>query len=148
MLQFQIQEELAGLFRGFNYNLRIFKLFKKCCEKQQNRFLLESHQLCSAFFADILSRKNHKNLYKVTSVLADIIFENKQVDAIVYESVQVKGAPVIAIKPKALAQKVQHKKVASLRVEANLGYGIYYVNVINEGIVHSDQLSWESTIND
>ncbi|PPK57336.1 hypothetical protein B0F89_15010 [Malaciobacter marinus] len=129
-------------------NLRLFKLFKKCCEKKQNRFLLESHQLCSAFFADILSRKNHKNLYKATSILANIIFENKQVDAIIYESVQVKGAPVIAIKPKALAEKVQHKKIASLRVEANLGYGIYYVNVINEGIVHSDQLSWESTIND
>jgi len=125
------------------YNLRIFKLFKKFCEKKQNKFLIESHQLCSAFFADILSRKNHKNLYKVTSILADIIFENEHVDAIMYESVQVKGAPVIAIRPKALAQKVQHKKVASLRVEANLGYGIYYTDVINEGKVDGKLLSWD-----
>ena len=131
-----------------SYNLRIFKLFKKCCKKQQNRFLLESHQLCSAFFADILSRKNHKNLYKVTSVLADIIFENKQVDAIVYESVQVKGAPVIAIKPKALDQKVKHEKVASLKVEAHLGYGIYYTDVINKGTVDGDLLSWDGIENE
>lgn len=131
-----------------NYNLRIFKLFKKCCEKQQNRFLLESHQLCSAFFADILSRKNHKNLYKVTSTLADIIFENKHVDAIMYESVQVKGAPVIAIRPKALAQKIKHKKVASLRVEANLGYGIYYTVPINTGTVDGNLLSWDGIDND
>ncbi len=131
-----------------SYNLRIFKLFKKCCKKQQNRFLLESHQLCSAFFADILSRKNHKNLYKVTSVLADIIFENEQVDAIVYESVQVKGAPVIAIKPKALADKVKHEKVASLRVEANLGYGIYYSIAINKGIVDGHTLNWDDMENE
>jgi len=125
-----------------SYNLRIFKLFKKCCETNNKRHLLESHQLCSAFFADILSRKNHKNLYKVTSTLADIIFKNKQVDAIIYESVQVKGAPLIAIRPEALDQKVKHEKVASLKVEANLGYGIYYTDVINKGIVDGDLLNW------
>lgn len=131
-----------------SYNLRIFKLFKKCCEKKQNRFLLESHQLCSAFFADILSRRNHKNLYKVTSTLANIIFENEQVDAIIYESVQVKGAPVIAIRPKALAEKVQHKKVASLSVEANLGYGIYYSVTINKGTVDGNILNWDGIENE
>lgn len=130
-----------------SYNLRIFKLFKKCCEKKQNKFLLESHQLCSAFFADILSRKNHKNLYKVTSTLANIIFENEQVDAIICESVQVKGAPVIAIRPKALAEKVQHKKVASLSVEANLGYGIYYSVAINKGTVDGNILNWDDIDN-
>lgn len=130
------------------YNLRIFKLFKKCCEKKQNRCLLESHQLCSAFFADILSRKNHKNLYKVTSTLADIIFENKQVDAIIYESVQVKGAPLIAIRPEALKQKVKHEKVASLKVEAKLGYGIYYTDVINQGTVDGKLLNWDGIKNE
>ncbi|MDD3854087.1 hypothetical protein [Sulfurimonas sp.] len=131
-----------------SYNLRIFKLFKKCCETNGKRHLLESHQLCSAFFADILSRKNHKNLYKVTSTLADIIFENEHVDAIMYESVEVKGAPVIAIRPKALAQKVKHEKVASRRVEANLGYGIYYTVPINEGTVDGDLLSWDGIENE
>lgn len=124
------------------YNSRIFKLFKKCCERKKKKYLLESHQLCSAFFADILSRKNHKNLYKVTSILANIIFENEQVDAIIYESVQVKGAPVIAIRPKALAEKIQHKNVASLRIEANLGYGIYYSVTINKGTVDEAILNW------
>lgn len=126
-----------------SYNLRILKLFKKCCETNNKKYLLESHQLCSAFFADIISRKDHKNLYKVTSTLANIIFENEHVDAIIYESVQVKGAPVIAIRPEALAQKVKHEKVASLRVEANLGYGIYYTEEINKGQVQGKQLCWK-----
>ena len=130
------------------YNSRIFKLFKKYCERKNKKYLLESHQLCSAFFADILSRKNHKNLYKVTSILANIIFENEQVDAIIYESVQVKGAPVIAIRPKALAEKVQHKEVASLRIEANLGYGIYYSVTINKGTVDEAILNWDDIENE
>jgi len=130
------------------YNLKIFKLFKKSCETNNKRYLLESHQLCSAFFADILSRKDHRNLYKVTSTLANIIFENEQVDAIIYESVQVKGAPVIAIKPKALAEKVKHEKVASLRVEANLGYGIYYTDAINRGTVDGNILNWNDIENE
>lgn len=130
-----------------SYSLELFEFFKSECEKRENKYLLESHQLCSAFFADILSRKNYKNLYKVTSVLADIIFEKKSIDAIVYESVQVKGAPVIAIKPESL-NKIEHKEVASLMVDSNMGYGIYYVKVINKGKVKENQLVWGSTENE
>lgn len=126
-----------------SYNLELFKFFKCGCNKINNPYLLESHQLCSAFFADILSRKNHKNLYKVTSTLANIIFENDHTDAIIYESVQVKGAPVIAIKPEALCKKVEHKRVASVKIVKNLGYGIYHVADIKEGTVEANQLCWE-----
>lgn len=121
---------------------KLFEFFKKECEKNQNEYLLQSHQICSAFFSDILSRKNQSNLYKVTSVLADIIFENPKVDAIVYESVQVNGAPLIAVKPKSLYKKIEHKTVSSIIVDSNLGYGISHVKLINEGKVEGKHLKW------
>jgi len=102
-----------------------YKIFSDECENKKNPHLLESHILCSAFFADILSRKNEGNLYKVTSTLASIILKTKNPDSIIYESVQVKGVPSIVIKPTVVDDKIEHIDAVSVQVTSNLGEGIY-----------------------
>lgn len=122
-----------------------YKLFYSECYKKNNSYLLESHILCSAFFADILSRKNEDNLYKVTSILASMILENKDIDSIIYESVQVKGAPCIVIKPTAVDEKVKHIKAMSVKVVSNFGYGIYYADKLynSEYIEKNGDIVWK-----
>jgi len=105
----------------------IYQIFSNKCkdEKNPNPDLLESHILCSAFFADIMSRKEKDNLYKVTSTLASIILKTKNPDSIIYESVQVKGVPSIVIKPTVVDDKIEHIDAVSVQVTSNLGEGIY-----------------------
>ncbi len=124
------------------YHKEAYKLFKDKCRENNNNYLFESYILCSSFFSDILRRKGHDRLYDVTSTLASIIFEKNNIDAIVYESVQVEGAPVIAIKPNAVKEKVKHQDIFSFRVDTYLGYGLYYGKKVNIGSVKNGQLKW------
>ncbi len=127
-----------------SYSHDIYKVFQDKCHEHHNNALLNSYILCSAFFADILSRKKHGNLYEVTSILSSIIFEAKEVDSIIYESVQVKSAPSIAIRPEAVDKKIKHTDAISFHVTSNLGYGIYYGKEINKGVVtHCGCINWE-----
>jgi len=122
-----------------------YKEFSDKCKDEENPYLLESHILCSAFFADILSRKNKGNLYEVTSILASLILESEKIDSIIYESVQVKGAPCIVIKPKVVDEKIEHTDTISVQVKLNLGYGIYYVDELytSESIEGNGDIVWE-----
>ena len=65
------------------------------------------------------------------------------VDAIVYESVKVKNSPAIAIKPKVVDSCLVHKEVSSIRINENLGYGMYYAEPINECIIDNNNLVWK-----
>ncbi len=124
------------------YYKEVYKLFQDKCLENNNKYLFESYILCSTFFSDILRRKGHDKLYDITSMLASIIFEKNNIDAIVYESVQIEGAPVIAIKPNAVKEKVKHQDIFSFRVDTNLGYGLYYGEEVNNGNVENGQLKW------
>lgn len=123
----------------------IYQEFSDKCKDEENPYLLESHILCSTFFADILSRKNEGNLYEVTSILASFILESKNIDSIIYESVQVKGAPCIVIKPKVVDEKIEHTDTISVQVKSNLGYGIYYVHELytSESIEKNGDIVWK-----
>jgi hypothetical protein len=122
----------------------IYQKFSDKCKN--NPYLLESHILCSAFFANILSRKNEGNLYEVTSVLASFILESEKIDSIIYESVQVKGAPCIVIKPKVVDEKIEHTDTISVQIKSNLGYGIYYVDKLyeSENIEKNADIVWKA----
>jgi len=124
------------------FYIEAFRMFKDRCKT--NKYLFESYILCSAFFSDILKRKGSSKLYEVTSTLSHLLLDDENVDAIVYESVQVRGAPVIAIKPSAVAKKVKHETVISFKVLSSLGYGLFYGKEINKGKVKEGQLVWSN----
>ena len=115
------------------YYYKTYLQFKKKCLEKGNRCLFESYLLSNAFFADITQRNGSERLYRVTSVISSLLL-NDEVDAIVYESVKIKNSPNIAIKPKVVDNSVEHKEVCSIRINENLGYGIYYIKSINISI--------------
>lgn len=128
-----------------NINGDVYKIFVDGCNKVENKFLLESYILCNSFFADILSRKKQGNLYQVTSALSSIIFENEKIDSIIYESVQVKDAPVIVIKPEIVYEKMKHETAVSFQVKTNLGYGLYYGDELHKGkVIHNTYIEWDN----
>lgn len=125
------------------YNETYLQFKEKCLEKD-NRYLFESYLLSNAFFADIIQRNGCDRLYEVTSTISSILFDDEKVDAIVYESVKVKNSPAIAIKPKVVDNSVEHKEVCSIRINENLGYGIYYAQIINKGSIDNNNLVWDN----
>jgi len=126
------------------FNKKVYKTFQDEC-KEKNSALLESYILCNAFFADIFRRKNEGNLYKVTSTLASIVLKDANFDSIIYESVQVKGAPVIVIKPSVVYSKMRHETTMACQVKENLGYGLYTLKVLAEGeIINNRCIEWEN----
>ena len=128
-----------------DHNREIFQYFIDMCEEKENVYLQESYIAGNAFFADILSRKEHKNLYHVTSALSSFIFEDKDIDSIIYESVQVKGAPSIVIKPTIVDEKLQHTEARSFRVLSSLGYGLYRGEELAVGIVKNNEtIDWNT----
>ncbi len=125
------------------YYYKTYLQFKKKCLEKGNRCLFESYLLSNAFFADITQRNGSERLYRVTSVISSLLL-NDEVDAIVYESVKIKNSPNIAIKPKVVDNSVEHKEVCSIRINENLGYGIYYIKSINKGIIDNHNLIWNN----
>ena len=126
------------------YYYKTYLQFKKKCLEKGNRCLFESYLLSNAFFADITQRNGSDRLYEVTSIISSILLADDNVDAIVYESVKVKNSPNIAIKPKVVDNSVEHKEVCSIRINENLGYGIYYTEIINKGIIDNHNLIWNN----
>lgn len=128
------------------YYYETYLRFKEKCEEKNNDCLFESYLLSNAFLADITQRKGSERLYMVTSVISSILLANENADAIIYESVKVKNSPAIAIKPKVVDSNLLHKEVRSIRINASLGYGIYYVKSINEGIIiDNTSIQWSTS---
>lgn len=127
------------------YYYETYLQFKKKCLEKDNRYLFESYLLSNAFFADITQRNGSERLYEVTSIISSILLAYDNVDAIVYESVKVKNSPAIAIKPKVVDSCLVHKEVCSIRINENLGYGIYYAESINKGIITNNNLDWNTS---
>lgn len=120
-----------------------YQLFKEKCLKKDNRYLFESYLLSNAFFADIIQREGHERLYKVTSIISSLLMSDNNVDAIIYESVKVKNSPNIAIKPKVVDNYLVHSEVFSIKINEDLGYGLYYVKSIKKGeICNNKILTW------
>lgn len=88
--------------------------------------------MCSSFFSDIIKRKGTNRLYKVTSVIASWLLQNKVTDE-----------PSIVIKNDIVDTYITHKDTYCFKVKENLGYGIYDVNIINECKIIDNKLEWE-----
>ncbi|GAA6184485.1 hypothetical protein [Aliiglaciecola sp. NS0011-25] len=104
-----------------------FDYCKKVREYMVQKFdpkLLLAFDLTDRFFADILSRAGSERLYEVTSVLSSIFIDGK-VDGVLYSSVQAKGEAVVALKPQAVDDKLEHQFVTDVLVEKSFGYEFY-----------------------
>jgi len=121
----------------------IFNNFKEKCIENNLPELYKSYILCSSFFSDIIKRKGNDRLYKVTSVIASRLLLSETTDAIVYESVQVTDEPSIVIKTDIVHTNITHKDAYCFKVNENLGYGIYDINLINECEIVDNKLEWE-----
>ena len=104
-----------------------FDYCKKVREHMVQKFdlkLLLAFDLTDRFFADILSRAGSERLYEVTSVLSSIFIDGKA-DGVLYSSVQAKGEAVVALKPQAVDDKLEHQFVRDVLVEKSFGYEFY-----------------------
>ncbi|NOQ30074.1 MAG: hypothetical protein GQ570_03015 [Helicobacteraceae bacterium] len=122
-----------------------FNILKDNCDKKKLEYLFDSYIICNAFLADVLKRKGNDRLYDVTSSIAKMLLHDKNTDAIVYESVQVKDAPVIAIKTDIVDNHIEHNQVTCFKIKTNLGYGVYYGDQINKAMIvnNENNLKWE-----
>jgi len=107
------------------YKNSIFKEMYDYERKMFDKNLMAAFELCDAFFLDVMSRKEHGNLYKVSSILASIFLKCDKVDGLIYESVQAKSCPNIVIKPKSVYKKLKYNEINAFRIQHDYGYAIY-----------------------
>lgn len=127
-----------------------FNMLKKNCKNKNLEHYFDSYIICNAFLADVLKRKGSNRLYDVTSSIAKRLLDDENTDAIVYESVQVKDAPVIAIKTDIVDNHIEHNQVSCFKIKENLGYGLYYGEEINKAMIlnNENELKWEKKNNE
>lgn len=127
-----------------------FDMLKDNCNKKNLWYYFDSYILCNAFLADVLKRKGSDRLYDVTSAIAKRLLADENTDAIVYESVQVKDLPALAIKTDIVDNHIEHNQVTSIKIITNLGYGIYYSDEINKAMIvnNENELKWEKKSNE
>lgn len=111
-----LTEEMFGYFRDV-YNHQ---------KEKYSEDVFLAHQLCDAFFSDILRKSEQGNLYKVTSLLSKLFLESNEVDGVIYTSVKAEGCPVIALKTESVDSKLSHKKAEHLQVQYDYGYAFYH----------------------
>jgi len=90
----------------------------------------EYEMLLDAFLSHVFRaeelQKSIYSIYKLTSILAEVFFDNAPtLEAIMYPSVGHLGGWNIAIKPDLLDQKFNVLSIEVHQVEEDLGYGIY-----------------------
>jgi hypothetical protein len=112
-------------------------------EKTFDRHIFIAFQLCDAFFSDILRRKESNKLYIVTSILASLFLDDKNVDAILYTSVKAEGSPVIAIKTTSIDDKIEHKSAISFEIKESYGYALYKAKPLYKGQINGEKIAWQ-----
>jgi len=121
----------------------IFQEFKNQCIEKDLLSVYESYILCSSFFSDIIKRKKSDTLYQVTSILSSVLLESPNIDAIIYESVEVTDEPSMVIKPNIVDHHIEHKNAYCFKITNDLGYGIYYLEEVNSCEIVNNNLMWE-----
>lgn len=99
--------------------------------------------LCDAFLYKVLKEKGTKKLYRVTSQIAKEYLRAPIVDGLIYTSVQFDDYPNVVIKPNSIDTKVVHKKVVSLEILENYGYGIYQINNTHHAYINDNKIDWK-----
>ena len=127
-----------------------FDMFRDVCIEKNLEYLYDSYIICNAFLADILKRKGSDRLYNVSSAIAKRLLDDENTDAIVYESVQVKDSPVIAIKTDIVDSHIEHNQITCFKIENSLGYGLYYGETISKALIKNNEnkLVWEKSHNE
>jgi len=124
-----------------------FRLAYNYQKKMFDEYLMVAHQICDAFFSDILRRKGNDRLYQVTSVLASLFLEGNRIDAIFYASVQAETSPILAIKPSVIGEKLKHIDAVSVFINRNYGYAVYNASITHKGKVIGEKIIWEKMEN-
>lgn len=134
--------------RPYFLNEKIFSYWKEVYEYTEKRFsqnLFSAFLLCETFFSHILRRKHSPRLYDVTSVLGSMLMEEKNIDGVIYSSVQAEGSPVIALKPESVDKNVVHESAESFEINDVYGYALFHATPLYKGDVKQEQnIKWEA----
>ncbi|EIU6870788.1 hypothetical protein [Vibrio parahaemolyticus] len=123
----------------------MFNKYREVYEYQETKFSRQAflaHQVCDAFFSDILRRKEHGNLYNVTSRLPQIFLSEEAIDGIIYTSVKAEGAPVVALKCNSVDQKLVHESCEAFEIQYDFGYARYQALNTHIGTICDNQINW------
>ena len=124
----------------------MFDKYREVYDYQEEKFSSQvflAHQICDAFFSDILRRKEHGNLYNVTSRLPEIFLNDEAIDGIIYTSVKAEGSPVVAIKCNSVDQKLTHMSCDAYEILYDFGYARYQAKYTHLGTIFGDKISWK-----
>lgn len=112
-----------------------------------DKALLLAIELCDSFFCDILRRKGNDRVYEVTSILSYLYISGKEVDGLIYPSVETEGFPNVVIRPSSVDDKILHKEVKIFLIKKDYGYSKYHAVEFNTiGKINGNDISWSDTI--
>lgn len=123
----------------------MFDKYREVYNYQEQKFspsVFLAHQICDAFFSDILRRKEHGNLYNVTSRLPKVFLKESDIDGIIYTSVKAEGSPVVAIKTKSIDTKLSHIICDTYQMLFDYGYARYEAHHTHIGSISGDNICW------
>jgi len=100
-------------------------------------------QLCDAFLTDILRRPGSPAVYSITSAVAADCLRAPALDGFLYPSTKLDGHPNLALRPSVVDSKVRYETAMAVRVDRDLGYGIYATKILSQGIVRGDAIYWD-----
>lgn len=124
-----------------------FSYFKQVYDYQKEKYSKDAflaHQICDAFFSDVLRKAEHGNLYRVTSLLSKLFLECSTIDGVIYTSVKAEGSPVIALKTESVDSKLLHKEAESLLVQKSHGYALYHALPTGKGKINDNKIEWDT----
>jgi hypothetical protein len=120
-----------------------FKDFYDCINENAHPTARMAILLCDAFLNDVLTRKEHDNLYDITSLIGEEFLKPAIIDGVLYSSTKFEGYPTVAIKPISIDKKVTFEKAYAIAVQEDIGYGMYLTRKLKDGVVDGTKIKWE-----
>lgn len=121
----------------WEYYKEIFELYKRYSHKAD----FKSFLLVEEFMHDVLSKRNHKNVYDIGNAVANILLDGTKVEGLIYNSVYDNQTPNIVLK-----QCAADNKLLKIDAEAFKVNNIFLNSRYNASKTHRGEVLTDSKI--
>lgn len=101
--------------------------------------------LFDAFIADQFRKivpDDNDEEYRTTALYSSLLLESNKFEQILYPSVANFGGWNVAIRPDLVTERLEISSVQLIRVDKDLGYGMYDCTVVGHGALSGSEITW------
>ena len=118
------------------------ELIEKTTPEEATKQILFDAFIADQFRKIVPNDNDRDDGYRATALYSSLILESDKFEQILYPSVANFGGWNVAIRPDLVTERLEIASVQLIRVDQDLGYGMYDCTVVGRGTLSGSEISW------